>query len=149
MKNAIHAQIMPSGITKGAYESNKGPGGRTQTLQERREMIKYYKNYKRGDRDANISAKMNAENVDKCGSPNDLVKEPNNKLELNEAAAEEYDLQPSVIPVDDDAEDQHDVSDENMAINKYHSDALGQGELNPGSFVQSEEEDAVDGLPEE
>lgn len=32
MKNAIHAQIMPSGITKGAYDSNKGASGRTQTL---------------------------------------------------------------------------------------------------------------------
>lgn len=51
--------------------------------------------------------------------------------------------------MDDDAEDQQDVSDENMAMNKYHTGPLGQGEMDPGSFVQSEEEDVVDGLPEE
>jgi hypothetical protein len=86
-------------------------------------MIKYYKNYKRGDRDANlnIGAKLNAENADKCGSPNDYVKEPNNKLELDEAAMEEHnDLQPSVIPVDDDPEDHHDVGDENAI--RYHTE---------------------------
>lgn len=31
MKNAIHAQIMP-GIQKRAYDTEKGPSGRTQTL---------------------------------------------------------------------------------------------------------------------
>ena len=112
-------------------------------------MIKYYKNYKRGDRDANLNvAKLNAENADQRGSPS-FVKEPNHKLELNEAAMEEYnDMQPSAIP-DDDPDYQHDVSDENMAINKYHTEGLGQAEMNPGSFEHSEEEDGVDGLPEE
>lgn len=114
-------------------------------------MIKYYKNYKRGDRDAafNISAKLNAENAEKCGSPNDFAKEPNNKLDLHEAAVEEYnDMQPSVIPVDDDPEDHHDVGDEN-AIGRYHTEGAAHAEMNPGSFVHSEEEDGVDGLPEE
>jgi predicted nuclease with TOPRIM domain len=32
MKNAIHAQILPQGMTKGAHDSGKGAGGRAQTL---------------------------------------------------------------------------------------------------------------------
>jgi len=154
MKNAIHAQILPQGMTKGAHDSSKGAGGRAQTLQERREMVKYYKNYKRGERPdnnpANLHSKPTSDSHDKYGSPtaNEFVKEPQGKLELHEGAQEEYnDAQPSIIPAED-GED-HDVSDENSAVNKYHAAGLGQAEMAPGSFAhESEEEDGVQGLPD-
>ena len=48
----------------------------------------------------------------------------------------------------EDDED-HDASDENSAVNKYHAAGLGQAEMNAGSFAHaSEEEDGVEGLPD-
>lgn len=112
-------------------------------------MIKYYKNYKRGDRDANLNvgAKVNAENAEKGGSPTDFVKEPTGKLDLQEAMEEYNDLHPSVIPVDDEPEDHQEVGDENAV--RYHTEGAAHADVNPGSFVHSEEEDGVDGLPED
>ena len=129
MKNAIHSHIMP----KGAYDSAKGDNRRQQTMQERRDMIKYYKNYKRGDRD--INTKINSENLEK------------------QEAEEDNEGKPSVIPVDDDLEDMADIGDENEAMQghggRFHTEVQEMNDANKESFVQSEEDDGVDGLPEE
>lgn len=135
MKNAIHSQIMP----KSAYDSTKGGDRRQQTMQERRDMIKYYKNYKRGDRD--ISTKINSDNME-------FAKEPNNKGD--DPVMDEEEAKPQVIPVDDEIEEMADIGDENEAINggRFHTEGH-DNDVNPGSFVESEQDDGVEALPDE
>lgn len=92
-------------------------------------MIKYYKNYKRGDRD--INPKINPDKGD----------EP--------VIDEENEAKPLVIPVEDDMEEMPDIGDENEAMHgRFHTEG-NDNDVNPGSFVQSEEEDGVDALHEE
>ena len=64
-------------------------------------MIKYYKNYKRGDRD--INTKINPDNTD--GNKGD-----------EEGMGDDQEIKPSVIPVEEDIEDMHDLGDENEVI---------------------------------
>lgn len=128
MKNAIHSQIMP----QSAYNSNKAGERRQQTMQERRDMIKYYKNYKRGDRDI----KLNADGLDKADD-------------------DDGENKPSVIPVEDDIEDMADVGDENEATTpnhggRFHTEGHDPNhDQHPASFVESEQDDLVDGLPDD
>lgn len=95
-------------------------------------MIKYYKNYKRGDRDI----KLNADGLDK-GDDDD------------------GELKPSVIPVDDDMEDMADVDEENELSTPNHGGRFhtegneANHDLTPASFVESEQEDGVDCLPDD
>ena len=92
-------------------------------------MIKYYKNYRRGDRD--INTKINTDKGDDAAMDEDLENKP------------------SVIPVLDDIDDINEIADENDPMHgRFHTEGH-DNDVNPGSFVQSEEEDGVEALQEE
>ena len=92
-------------------------------------MIKYYKNYRRGDRD--INTKINPDKGDDA-----LIDE-------------DHETKPSVIPVEDDIEDMPEIGEENDPMHgRFHTEGH-DNDVNPGSFVQSEEEDGVEALQEE
>ena len=98
-------------------------------MQERRDMIKYYKNYRRGDRD--INTKINPDKDDDAAMNEDL------------------DNKPSVIPVEDEIAEMAEIADENDPMHgRFHTEGH-DNDVNPGSFVQSEEEDGVEALQEE